>query len=148
MNISSETKAQGDHAGHVLSQWETALQCNVVSHWMSTYADSSQSPPTFRVQFCSEWSVNDSGDKWFTATISTHWLLGNVTIIFETICTLITEKSCQDIHGDIVLRWMSQNLTIRTSILVRVMAWYRQATSRYLNQCWCRSMSAYGVTLP
>ena len=30
----------------------------------------------------------------------------------------------------------------------RVMAWHRQATNHYLNQCWPRSMSPYGFTGP
>ena len=34
------------------------------------------------------------------------------------------------------------------STLVQVMAWCRQATSRYLSQCWPRSLSPYGVTRP
>ena len=34
------------------------------------------------------------------------------------------------------------------STLVQVMAWCRQATSHYLNQCWPRSLSSYGVTRP
>ena len=33
-------------------------------------------------------------------------------------------------------------------MLVQVMAWCRQATSHYLNQCWPRSMSPYDVTKP
>ena len=35
-----------------------------------------------------------------------------------------------------------------TFTLVQVMAWCHQATSHYLNQCWPRSMSPYGVTRP
>ena len=32
--------------------------------------------------------------------------------------------------------------------LVQVMAWCRQATSHYLNQCWPKSLPPYGVTRP
>ena len=46
------------------------------------------------------------------------------------------------------LRWMPLDLTDGKSTLVQVMAWCRQATSHYLNQCWPRSMSPYGVTKP
>ena len=49
---------------------------------------------------------------------------------------------------DNVLRWMPQNLTDDKSTLVQVMAWCRQATSHYLNQCWPRSPMPYGVTRP
>ena len=32
--------------------------------------------------------------------------------------------------------------------LVQVMAWCRQATSHYMNQCWPRSLPPYGITRP
>ena len=48
----------------------------------------------------------------------------------------------------IALRWMPLDLTGDKSTLVQVMAWCRQATSHYLNQCWPRSLSPYGVTRP
>ena len=47
-----------------------------------------------------------------------------------------------------VLRWMPQNLTDDKSTLVQVMAWCRQAASHYLNQCWPRYSTPYGVTRP
>ena len=43
---------------------------------------------------------------------------------------------------------MSQDPTDDWSTLVLVMAWYRQATSHYLSQCWLKSMSSYHVTSP
>ena len=43
---------------------------------------------------------------------------------------------------------MPQDLTDDKSTLVQVMAWCRQATSHYLNQCWPRSPTPYGVTRP
>ena len=46
------------------------------------------------------------------------------------------------------IRWMYLNLADDRSTLVQVMAWCHQATSHYLNQCWPRSMSPYGVTRP
>ena len=49
---------------------------------------------------------------------------------------------------DNALRWMQQDLTDDKSTLVQVMAWCRQATSHYLNQCWPRSLALYGVTRP
>ena len=49
---------------------------------------------------------------------------------------------------DNVLRWMPLDLTDDKSTLVQVMAWCRQATSHYLNQCWPRSPTPYGVTRP
>ena len=43
---------------------------------------------------------------------------------------------------------MPEKLTVDKSTLVQVMAWCRQATSHYLNQCWPRSPTPYGVTRP
>ena len=42
---------------------------------------------------------------------------------------------------EITLIWMSLDFTDDQSTLVQVMAWCRQATSHYLNQCWPRSLS-------
>ena len=49
---------------------------------------------------------------------------------------------------DNVLRWMPQDLTDDKSTLGQVMAWCRQASSHYLDQCWPRSPTPYGVTRP
>ena len=49
---------------------------------------------------------------------------------------------------DNALRWMPWDLTDDKSTLVQVMAWCRQATSHYLNQCWPRSLPPYGITRP
>ena len=43
---------------------------------------------------------------------------------------------------------MPQDLTDDKSTLVQVMAWCHQATSHYLNQCWPRSPTPYGITRP
>ena len=52
------------------------------------------------------------------------------------------------ISGEIVLWWMSLDLTYHKSTLVEVMAWCCQATRHYLSQYWLSSMSPYGVTRP
>ena len=52
------------------------------------------------------------------------------------------------ISYEIALRWMPLDLTDDKSTLVQVMAWFRQAPSHYLNQCWPRSMSPNGITRP
>ena len=49
---------------------------------------------------------------------------------------------------DNALRQMWRDLTNDKSTLVQVMAWYHQATSHYLSQCWPSSMSQYGVNRP
>ena len=43
---------------------------------------------------------------------------------------------------------MSLDSTDDQSTMVQVMAWCHQATSHYLNQCWPRSLSPYGITRP
>ena len=52
------------------------------------------------------------------------------------------------LSNDNALRWMPWDLTDDKSALVQVMAWWLQATSHYLGQCWPRSVSSYGVTRP
>ena len=52
------------------------------------------------------------------------------------------------ILGEIALRWMSLDLTLDKSTLVEVMVCCHQATSHYLSQCLCGSMSLYSVTRP
>ena len=52
------------------------------------------------------------------------------------------------ISCEIALIWMSLDFTDDQSTLVQVMAWCHQATSHYLNQCWPRSPTPYGVTRP
>ena len=52
------------------------------------------------------------------------------------------------ISCEIALIWISHDLNDEKSTFIQVMAWCRQATSHYLNQCWHRSLSPYGVTRP
>ena len=52
------------------------------------------------------------------------------------------------ISCETALIWVSLDHPYDKSTLVQVMAWCRQATSHYLSQCWPRSLSPYGVTLP
>ena len=77
----------------------------------------------------------------------THWPLGDLNFknaIFNLALLVGIFKS----SDDDILRWMPQELTDDESTLVQVMAWCRQATSHYLNQCWPRSPTPYGVTRP
>ena len=48
----------------------------------------------------------------------------------------------------IALKWMPMDLTDGKSTLVQAMAWCHQASSHYLNQCWPRSPTPYGITRP
>ena len=52
------------------------------------------------------------------------------------------------LFSEIAPIWMSLDFIDDQSTLVHVMAWWRQATSHYVSQCWPRSLSPYGVTRP
>ena len=67
-----------------------------------------------------------------------------VWIIFK----LISVIDGRDITYEIVLRWISLDLSDDKSTLVQEMAWCCQATSHYLSQCWPRSLLPYGVIKP
>ena len=74
---------------------------------------------------------------------------GRFQFIFrKVIFKLILENGGCDISSKITLRWTSLDLSDNKSTLDQVMAWCRQATSHYLNQCWPRSLPPYGVTRP
>ena len=66
----------------------------------------------------------------------------------KVIFKLISVNDGWGISYEIALRWVPKDRTDDKSTLVQVMAWYRQATSYYLSQCWPRSMSPNGVTRP
>ena len=75
--------------------------------------------------------------------------LGDYNKILEKITfkLILVTDGC-DISSEIALRWTSRDLSDDKSTLVQVMAWYRQASSHYLNQCWPRSLPPYGITWP
>ena len=58
---------------------------------------------------------------------------------------IISRIEISGISCEITRRWMPQDLTDDWSTLVQVMAWWCQATSQYLNQCWPSPMTSYGV---
>ena len=84
------------------------------------------------------------------ALLLTLWPLGDFNKIlekqFSSYIILVTDG--YDISSDIALRWTLLDLSGDKSTLVQVMAWCRQATSHYLNQCWPRFLPPYGVTRP
>ena len=104
---------------------------------------------------------------WFTLTCGKKgrslWRLGCCTgadtlpfwsFIFRVIVNDLTHCGLVMPYGDIDLSLVklppneSLDFTDGKSILVKVMAWCHQATSRYLSQCWSRFMSPYGITSP
>ena len=109
--------------------------------------------------YCHQYSVNHRLWQYIAITCTntamltfvhhnrlTHWPLGDLHMILKMLSSILLGifKSSYDN----VLRWMPQDLTDDKSTLVQVMAWCRQATSHYLNQCWPRSPMPYGVTGP
>ena len=79
-----------------------------------------------------------------------HWPLEDFDKVLVTwfLAWFILVIDGWDIAHEISSRWMSLDFTDDKSTLVQVMAWCRQATSHYLNQCWPRSLAPYGVTRP
>ena len=75
----------------------------------------------------------------------THWPLGNFRhVIFKQILLI----DGWGISCEIALIRISLDFADDQSRFVQVMAWCHQVTSHYLNQCWLRSLSPYGVTRP
>ena len=76
----------------------------------------------------------------------THWPLGDLNAILKMQSSVLLYWLVSSIFW--CIRWIPQDLTceVNKSILVWVMAWCRQATTHYLNQCWTRFLAPYGVT--
>ena len=55
-NCFSSRRSCRDHSVYVLSQWETALHCNAVSHWLGAYTEWSLVTLT-----CHNWFYKDTG---------------------------------------------------------------------------------------
>ena len=110
--------------------------------------------PKFRFLFshsCHKYIVSllnhysgDAMDKWMHPWSSGRFQYNLRKINFK----LIWMTDGCDISSKIALRWTSLDLSDDKSTLVQVMAWCRQATSHYLNQCWPRFLPLYGVTRP
>ena len=79
----------------------------------------------------------------------THWFLEDADVILNIVIFKLT--SMVDILStwcEIALRWIPQDFTDDKSTLVHVMAWCLQAPSHFLDQCWPRSVSPYGIARP
>ena len=126
------------------SQWETALLCNAICHWLGAHLEST-------LQYIL-WQLMSAGHLTSPATLLITFnslTPGRFEWNFmQVIFKLISMIYGWGISCETAVRWMSLDLSDDKSALVQVMAWCRQATSHYLNQCWPRSMSPYGVTRP
>ena len=78
-----------------------------------------------------------------------HWPLGDLVVIikvqFVNACYRLKFMRTASWNA---LKWMPQYTFDDELTLVQVMAWCSQTTSHYLNQCWPRFTSPYGVTRP
>ena len=72
----------------------------------------------------------------------THWPLEDLNVILKMQSSFLLYW----LVSSNLLMIMPQGLTDDKSTMVQVMAWCRQATSHYLNQCWPTSPTSYGVT--
>ena len=73
-------------------------------------------------------------------------VISQTCVFFKSILQMISKLSTS---WEICLRWVPQNPIIDKSTLVQVMAWWCQATSHYMSQCWPRyiiSGHKYGIT--
>ena len=144
------------------NQWETMLQCNVISHWLGWWlipghitATGVRSP--YETNYISKYStvtVPSLVTTMVNPNIQIKFDLNSLApgnfewnfryVIFKRISVIMVEASlvklpCYECH------WTSND---DQSTLVQVMAWCHQATSHYLNQCWPRSPMPYGITSP
>ena len=81
--------------------------------------------------------------------LTTYWFLNSLApgrsennfeyVIFKPILQINIFSTSYKI----ALMWMPQSPIHAKSTLVQVMAWCRQATSHYLNQCWPRFVTTY-----
>ena len=99
------------------------------------------------------WFIDGSGHWciYASAGISelTHCGLGDFNeILDEYFFKPITMIDGWDIFCEIARRRMSLDLNDDKSTLVQVMAWWRQASSHYLSQCWPSSLTPYDITRP
>ena len=119
------------------SQWEMALLCNDVSHWLGTGLDL-----IFDVS-CSDLTTWE-GTRLVVPVMAAkqHALLTHWPLVLALLIGIFRSSH------DNALRWMTQDLADDKSSLVQVMAWCHQATSHYLSQCWLSSLSPYGIAGP
>ena len=80
-----------------------------------------------------------------TRTWLTYWHLGDANLILDTLSQLILVIDSWIVDCETAV--ISMPLDWGESTLIQVMAWCRQATSHYLNQCCPSSVMPYGFTM-
>ena len=97
------------HSGYELGQWEMMLQCNAISHWLSSYPE---------WPLCLHSNSRACGVRVSMSGVQVHKYL--------TVCSGLNSLW----PSDAIWRLRSG------STLALVMAWCLTAPSHYLNQCW------------
>ena len=123
------------------SQWEMSLQSNAVSHWLGTNLESA-STSSVNIKFTQIPHCVDRYKLNAEVTLVVLHILHKTGSQNEGVPWLAPGNFNEilvidgwSISCEIAIRWMPQDLTDDKSALVQVMAWCRQATSHYLNQC-------------
>ena len=99
--------------------------------------------------FHAKWWPFCLGSSMLGNSMLTHWPLGDLIVIVKNVIFNLALLICIFKSSyDNVLKWKPHDLTDDKSRLVQVMAWCHKATSHYLNQCWPRSPTPYGITRP
>ena len=76
----------------------------------------------------------------------THWPRGDMAVILKVLFSnSLWRTAWVGTCFETAHKWLLLKLTNDKSTLTQVMAWCRQATSHYLNQCWPRSMTPYSI---
>ena len=129
-----------DHFVYALSQWETALQCNAIFHWLGAYTKWSLAVAKLLLIALEATSMD-----WFSIVVGFNSLApgGFEQNVRWVIFKLISVTDGWGISCKIALRWIPLDLTNDKSTLVQVMAWCHHATSHYLSQCWPRYLAIW-----
>ena len=111
-----------DHFVNVPSQWETTLQCNVVSHWRSTFT---------------KWSLRRFWDLGGDFNINILRPRQNERHFADSIfkCILLNENKWISLKVSLNFVPLAQINNIPT--LVQVMAWRRPGTKPWWLVYWC-----------
>ena len=95
MRVHHWSMNQADHAVYAPNQWEMALQCNAVSHWLGS---------------CTEWSVFDKSRAWgvtrhisFSSTYQSTYQCHNWSkLVFLIIMIVMLAHSFENVICEIV----------------------------------------------
>ena len=94
-------------------------------------------------------SLSNSGKQYvWVCHLLTHWPQGELIEILELNYFEVWFIDWWFIYHVFVVTNYHWTKLMRSQKLVQVMAWFRQAPSNHLSQCWSRFMSPYGIARP